>query len=191
MCIRDSYVECDAEDPEQLEKLNRLGEYIYQALQTLPAHLSTPAKYLSPGLKEELDGLFMLEDWYRVYRENDFCGAVIVSQSDEPVSFAASLACRTANLVPIKSLDLIMQRINSSTQTIGVYPVTTKTAIRDGLALRGAQMIVTLGYVARMNSIGPMDGIEPERRMLKWVVDQTQDESIPGPWVDTSGSSQN
>ena len=185
------YVECDAEDPEQLEKLNRLGEYIYQALQTLPAHLSTPAKYLSPGLKEELDGLFMLEDWYRVYRENDFCGAVIVSQSDEPVSFAASLACRTANLVPIKSLDLIMQRINSSTQTIGVYPVTTKTAIRDGLALRGAQMIVTLGYVARMNSIGPMDGIEPERRMLKWVVDQTQDESIPGPWVDTSGSSQN
>ncbi|MET0378665.1 MAG: acyl-CoA reductase, partial [Spongiibacteraceae bacterium] len=107
------YVECDYDDAEQLAKLNRFGEYVYQALQTLPDHLSTSAKYVSPTLKEELDGLFMLEDWFKLYRDNDFDGAVIVSQNDEPVSFASELACRTSNLVPLKTLDQIVQRINS------------------------------------------------------------------------------
>jgi hypothetical protein len=181
------YIECDYDDPAQLEKLNRFGEYMYAALQALPRYLSTEAKYVDSTLKEEMDGLFMLEDWYKVYRDGDISGAVVVSQTDEPVSFASSLACRTANLVPLKTLENIVQRINSSTQTVGVWPVATKEAIRDQLALRGAQIIISLGYVARINSNGPMDGIEPERRMLKWLVDQTQDESIPGPWVDLAG----
>jgi hypothetical protein len=180
------YIECDYDDPAQLEQLNRFGEYMFKALSTLPAHLSTPAKYVDPTLKEELDGLFMLEDWYKLYRNNDTDGAVIVSQNDEPVSFSGCLINRVANLVPLKTLDQIVARINSSTQTVGVYPEATKLAIADKLALRGAQIIISLGYVARINSIGPMDGIEPERRMLKWLTCQTQDESIPGPWVDMS-----
>ena len=177
------YVECDYDDPEQLEKLNTFGRYVYEALKSLPSHLSTEAKYIDPLLKEELDGLFMLEDWYKLYRDSDTSGAVIVSQSDEPVGFADGLACRTSNIVPLKTMAEIIERVNSSTQTVGVYPAATKAAIRDRLAMRGAQIIVSLGYVARINSSGPMDGIEPERRMLKWLTDQTQDETIPGPWV--------
>lgn len=179
------YIECDYDDPVQLRKLNRFGAYIFQALQQLPAHLSTESKYVDPTLKEELDGLFMLEDWYKLFRTSDTSGAVIVSQNDEPVSFAACLTNRVANLVPLKSLDQIIGRVNSATQTVGVYPEATKLAIADKLALRGAQIIISLGHVARINSIGPMDAIEPERRMLKWLTCQTQDESVPGPWVDT------
>lgn len=180
------YIECDYDDPGQLEKLNRFGSYMYDALRSLPPYLSTEAKYVDPALKEELDCMFMLEDWYRVHRDSDTSGAVVVSQTDEPVSFAGGLACRTSNLVPLKSLDQIINRINSSTQTVGVYPNSTKDAIADRLALRGAQIIISLGHVARINSVGPMDGIEPERRMLKWLTCQTQDESVPGPWVDLS-----
>lgn len=146
------YVECDYDAPDQLERLNQLGAAIFQALQSLPPTLSTSARYLEPGLKEELDSLFMLDDWYRVYRDGDTQGAIIVSQQDEPVTFAGSLACRTANLVPVKSMAGILKRINSSTQTVGVYPASTKAAIRDALALRGAQIIISLGYVARINS---------------------------------------
>jgi hypothetical protein len=177
------YVECDYDDADELARLNTFGQYVYQALQTLPSYLSTPAKYVQPVLKEELDGLFMMEDWYKLYRDNDYNGAVIVSQSEEPVGFAAQLACRTCNLVPMKSIDAAVARINSASQTIGVWPLTLKRQIRDALAQRGAQVIVALGYVPRINSVGPWDGIEPERRMLKWVIDDTPSESAPGPWV--------
>jgi hypothetical protein len=180
---RTIYVECDYDDPEQLERLNRLGEYMYAAMQTLPATLSTRAKYIVPALKEELDGLFMLDDYFKLYRDDDHSGAIIVSQADEPVGFAGQLACRTANIVPLPSIDRIVACINSATQTVGVYPSSLKERIRSALAVRGAQMIISLGYVSRINTCGPLDGIEAERRMLKWVVDQTQDESLPPPWA--------
>ena len=183
---RTMYIECDYDDPIQREKLNTFGKYIYEALGQLPSYLSTESKYIDPALKEELDAMFMLEDWYKLYRGSDTSGAVVVSQTDEPVPFSGSLGCRTSNLVPLKSLDQIVKRINSSTQTVGVYPNSTKDKIANGLALQGAQIIISLGHVARINSVGPMDGIEPERRMLKWLTCQTQDESIPGPWVDLS-----
>jgi len=54
---RTLYVECDVDDPAQLEKLNQLGRYIFESLQTLPSNLSTRATYVVPELKEELDGL--------------------------------------------------------------------------------------------------------------------------------------
>src|SRR5690606_14084397 len=139
------YVECDYDDPAQLEKLNRLGNYMFQALGQLPRHLSTESQFVDGTLKEELDGLFMQEDWYKLYRSSDTSGGVIVSQTDEPVSFASCLINRVANLIPLKSLDQIVQRVNSATQTVGVYPEATKLAIADRIALRGAQIIISLG----------------------------------------------
>ena len=177
------YVECDHDDPGELEKLNRFGVYVYEALQNLPQSLSTRSKYSDVALNDEIDGLFLMDDWYRVHREDATSGGVIVSQTAEPVEFAAMLGCRTANIVPLKSLDDILRRINAATQTVGVYPLSTKKAIRDQLALRGAQIIVSLGYVARIQTAGPVDGMEPERRMCKWLVDQSRNESLPGPWV--------
>lgn len=178
---RTLYVECDYDEPEQLERLNRFGAYVYEALQNLPPGLSARAKYADMALNDEIEGLFLMDDWYQVHRDDETSGGVIVSQTDEPVGFATLLGGRTANIVPLKSMDDVLRRINAATQTVGVYPEATKRAIRDQLALRGAQIIVSLGYVARIHPAGPMDGMEPERRMCKWLVDQSPDETLPAP----------
>ncbi len=163
------YVECNWEDKDDLARLNTFGQYVFDALQSLGKQLSTPAKSVKPELKEELDGLQLQDEWYRVIRKDDLSGAIIVSQTDESVSFAELLACRTANLVPVATLEGALKRINASSQTIGIYPEALKEKIRDRLALQGAQHIISLGGVIAMGLSGPQDGLEPERRMLKWI----------------------
>ncbi|WP_414900263.1 acyl-CoA reductase [Sphingomonas flavalba] len=169
------YVECDPDDDEARERLNRFGGHVFDALQELDAQLSTPSKYVVPELQEEIAGLELQDDWYRVFRKDDRSGAIIVSQTDEAVSFSNLLACRTANIVPVERLEDILKRVNAATQTIGVYPQSLKERIRDRLGLQGAQHLISLGAVTLLGISGPQDGMEPERRMLKWV----KDVSIP------------
>ena len=70
-------------------------------------------------------------------------GAVIVSQEDYPVDFSRTLACRVGNIVPIDSVETAVRSVNAYTQTVGIYPETLKTALRDRLAFQGAQRIVS------------------------------------------------
>jgi hypothetical protein len=165
------YVECDPDDAAALERLNALGQQIFDALQALPQELSTPAKYALPELQAEIGGLELQEDWHRVIRKDDRSGAIIVSQTDEAVGFSDRLAGRTANLVPVARLEEALRRVNAETQTIGVYPEALKQKIRDRLGLQGAQHIISLGALPGMGLTGPQDALEPERRMLKWVKD--------------------
>jgi Acyl-CoA reductase (LuxC) len=177
------YAHCDPDNPQQMDQLNLLGSELYQALQTLPRSLSTESKYVVPQLQDEIDGLEYQDQWYRVFRGDERSGAVIVSQIDEPVEFTALLACRTANIVPVKDLEDILKRITADTQTVGVYPNSFKDEIKDRLGFQGAQHIISLGYVPRLNFIGPQDAIETERRMVKWVKDVTLDpDTVAGPW---------
>jgi len=169
------YVECDPDDSAQLERLNAFGKHVFDALQQLDQQLSTAAKYVVPELQDEIAGLELQDDWYRVIRKDERSGAIIVSQMDEVVSFSNLLACRTANLVPVANLEDALKRINASTQTIGVYPEALKQRIRDRLGLQGAQHIISLGSVTAMGVSGPQDGLQPERRMLKWVKDVSVD----------------
>jgi hypothetical protein len=157
-----------------LERANELGRLVFAALQGLPEHLSTAHKAFDPELKAELDALSFVEDEFRLYggRRNE--GAVIVSQSDVAVDFARMLACRVANIVPIDDLETAIRSVNSYTQTIGIYPEALKTAIRDRLAYQGAQRLVSLGGAATlMGTPQPQDGIEPLRRSVKWITDET------------------
>jgi len=165
------YVECDADDEQELARLNAFGSFVFEALQQLDAQLSTPAKYVVPELQDEIAGLELQDEWYRVIRKDDRGGAIVVSQMDEVVSFSHLLACRTANLVPVAKLEDALKRVNAATQTIGVYPESLKQRIRDRLGLQGAQHIISLGAVTAMGVSGPQDGLQPERRMLKWVKD--------------------
>jgi hypothetical protein len=165
------YVECDPDDGDALGRLNAFGQRVFEALQALPQELSTPAKFVVPALQEEIDGLLLQEDWYRVIRKDDRSGAVIVSQIDEEVGFSHLLACRTANFVPVAKLEDALKRISADNQTVGVYPEALRLRIRDRLGLQGAQHIVSLGGVIAMGLSGPQDGLEPERRMLKWIKD--------------------
>ncbi|HEX4506169.1 MAG TPA: acyl-CoA reductase [Alphaproteobacteria bacterium] len=163
-------------DEAGIEKANELGKRMFAALQGLPDHLSTPHKAFDPELKAELDALAFVEDEFKLYggRRNE--GAVIVSQSDMAVDFARMLACRVANIVPIDDVETAARSVNAYTQTIGIYPESLKVQLRDRLAFQGAQRLVSLGGAATlMQTPQPQDGIEPLRRSVKWITDETAD----------------
>jgi hypothetical protein len=162
-------------DPGRLERVNRLGEAIYNRLQRLPERLSTKAKWFDPELGAEIDGLRASPDFYRVFGGDEGEGAVIVSQLEEPVEFHRRLSGRVANLVPIADPADAVREMNSYTQTVGVYPESLKESLRDVLPLHGAQRLVSLGYAAHPSVALPQDAIEPVRRMVKWIVDESCD----------------
>ncbi|WP_160108215.1 acyl-CoA reductase [Pseudomonas izuensis] len=170
-------------DESGLDQLNLFGEYVYDALLTLPNSISTRPKRYDPELAAHLRALRLEDEWYRVIGGEDGEGAVIVSQLPDPVSFAAALNDRTANLVPVNSLDEVMSVVDASTQTVGIYPENLKDELKDRLPLHGAQRIVSLGYAIALNWALPQDSIEPLRRMGKWIVNEICTPArIPGPW---------
>jgi hypothetical protein len=170
-------------DPDGVDKANRFGELLYQAMLDLPPVVSTGPKHFEPTLREEIEGLSLMGDeMYRVYGMDSLeeLGAVIVSQESEPVDFAAELGCRVGNLVPIDDVNTAIKSITAYTQTIGVYPNTLKEQIRDECVLHGAQHIVSLGWALNQDLDVIHDGIEPYRRMVKWVIDTSNDKAATG-----------
>lgn len=166
-------------DAAGIARADRLGQLTFAALQDLPDYLSTPHKAFDAELRSEIDALAFVDDEYRVFggRKNE--GAIIVSRSSSPVDFARQLACRVANIVPIDALETAIKSVTSYTQTIGIYPESLKTALRDRLAFQGAQRLVSLGGAATLaQAPGPQDGIEPLRRMVKWIVDESGDPAM-------------
>jgi len=161
-------------DSEGIARANRFGRLLFDAVLALPPHASGPASRLSPQLAEELQSLRVMSEDHKVFgggRE----GAIIVSQNEEPVDFAASLTDRVANLVPFSDMQTPIRSVNSYTQTIGVYPDALKEQIRDQLVFNGAQRLTSLGYMLKAAMAGPHDGIEPVRRMCKWIIDESND----------------
>lgn len=160
-------------DTEGLEKVNRLGEMIYQQLMDLPEHLSTRPKTFNRDLRAHLDASRFDSMFFRVIGGEQNEGAIIVSQFDESVDYAPMLSGRVANLVPVDSIDKVTGAVNAYTQTVGVYPDSLKRQLRDTLPLFGAQRLTSLGYACNVTSAKPQDAIEPLRRMCKWIVDET------------------
>jgi Acyl-CoA reductase (LuxC) len=171
--------------PSGLEQANRFGKMVYQAIQEVPSHLSNPVRAMDRALAEEMEGLRFAADAYKVFG-GDGRGGVIVSQFPEPVEFAPLLNNRVANLVPVDDLEIPIRAVTNYTQTIGIYPDELVPKIRDRLAFHGAQRLVTLGYVATRRTIaGPQDGIEPLRRMCKWILNEVHDTNAIPFWPET------
>jgi hypothetical protein len=174
------YVECGT-DEASLERLTALAEKYYAAVQALPAHLSTPAPHPDRNLAGELESISMEDDFYWV-KGDTVTGAVIVSRFEGKVDFADQLNNRIINLVPLADLTKLYAWCDDQTQTVPIYPESLRERMRDGLALRGVQRIVPLVVnVARENATEefdapglPHDGIEPMRRMVRWVIDQSR-----------------
>ena len=164
-------------DAAGLARARRFGELMFEALLRLPSALSTPARQLNPALAEEIEGLRYAGDAFTLIG-GDRRGGVIVSNLAEPVDFAPLLANRVANLVPIDTLDTAIRAVNAYTQTIGVYPDDLLSELRDPLAFHGAQRLVSLGYATRRIVAGPSDGIEPARRMCKWILQERYDPTL-------------
>jgi hypothetical protein len=175
ICARVVYVESGT-SPEGIENINKLGEMTFQALQNLPEHISTPHPAFDPELKEEIEGLRVMEDEFKIFGGRSNEGAIIVSQESEPVDFSRILACRVGNLVPIDNVETAIKSVNAYTQTIGVYPDSLLTSVRDRLGYHGGQRLVSLGCAASTaHSFERQDAIESVRRMVKWVMEERRD----------------
>jgi hypothetical protein len=112
-------------------------------------------------------------DFYDVIGGREDEGAIIISKMDDVVDFYPKLSGRVANLVPLDDVMDAGRFVNSYTQTVGVYPESLKLKLRDDLPLFGAQRFVTMGYAMTANPALPQDAIEPVRRMVKWIVDES------------------
>ena len=173
-CARVIYV-LSGTDGEGLAKVGRLGELIYGYLQGLPEHVSTKPRTFDRELRDHLEGTRMDDTFFKVIGGEHDEGAIIVSQLDEAIDYSPMLSGRTANLVPVDTLDKVTDAINAYTQTVGVHPDSLKETLRNELPLYGAQRLVSLGYACSVTGAGPQDAIEPMRRMCKWIVDETCD----------------
>ena len=173
-----------------IKTLNTFGQYVYDALVSLPATTSTKPKLYDRGLKEHVDALRLEGDWFHVIGGRQEEGAIIVSQIPEAVEFSTLLNDRTANLVPIDSEQDLLAAVNSYTQTVGVYPESLKDRLLNILPLYGAQRFVSLGYALQTTEgVAPHDGIEVMRRMGKWIVNETcTPEKVPPLWEHCEGS---
>ncbi|HEX4181408.1 MAG TPA: acyl-CoA reductase [Caulobacteraceae bacterium] len=182
---RISYV-MSGTDGAGLEKINTFGQYVYEAMLKLPSAVSTKPKRYDRDLKEHVDALRLDGDWFSVIGGQDDEGAIIVSQMPEAVDFSPLLNDRTANLVPIDTLDEVMRAMTSYTKTVGVFPEALKQDLLNVLPLGGAQRLVSLGYAIAGDGTGGRgtdDGIEIVRRMGKWIVHDVYDPTVtPGLW---------
>lgn len=176
-------------DAQGLERANRFGQMIFEALQVLPKTTSNGPVRFDPQLKSEIQAILSLEDFYRVFTDParmEKTGAVIVSQMNEQVDFPKLLYGRVGNLVPLDDINEAIGFFSAATQTVGIYPDTLRRRLRDRAALMGGQIFQPVGYAITGSMAGPQDGIEPERRMCRWVVDYDCNPTVvPGPWVET------
>jgi hypothetical protein len=108
-----------------------------------------------------------LEPDYRVW--GGFDGRGLVVRSPEPIDFHP--ADKTVNVVPVGSLRDAVAFATVATQTVGVYPPSAKTELRDALAGAGVQRIVNLGSALRGSLGNPHDAMYPLHRFVNWVVD--------------------
>jgi len=174
------YVQTGTDD-NGIETANRFGRLLFEAIQALPPHVSGPAAALDGELADEIESLKLTSEDHQVIG-GGLAGAVLISQIEEPVEFARILTNRVANIVPFDSLETPIHAVTAYTQTIGIYPESLKSAIRDRLVFHGAQRLVSLGYATQVTFPGLQDGIEPLRRMCKWVTDESwNSEEIPIP----------
>jgi hypothetical protein len=172
-------------DESGLAKLDRLGLYTYEAMLGLPSGVSTKPKEMDPELRSLVTAARLNDEWYRVIGGTRDEGAIIVSHLPEPVDFAARLAKRVANLVPVDDIEEIYGAVDAYTQTVGIYPESLKRAVRDRLSLHGAQRLTSLGYAANANLATPQDAIESTRELCKWIVCEDCDPKITAPlWED-------
>ncbi|MFE0155127.1 acyl-CoA reductase [Nonomuraea sp. NPDC059007] len=162
----------------------RWAALLYEEIQKLPEQASTPARRFDPALRSDLLALRTSGDWYHVIGGRDDEGAVIVSRLPEPVGFSDALSGRVANVVPVPTVRDAARRMNAYTQTVGVYPDSLKAQLRDIVPLYGVQRLVSLGYATHFRPELPQDAMEPLRRMVKWIVDETYEPADTPPLGD-------
>ena len=120
------------------------------------------------SLREEIDGLRSMPDYYRVW--GDYSGKGLVIRSDEPVEFHPEY--RIANVVRVPDLEEVISEVNVATQTVSIYPPARRIEFRDRLASAGAQRVTDIGGAGWMEGGLGHDGFFPMQRLVRWLNDE-------------------
>jgi hypothetical protein len=138
-----------------------------------PRQTASAAKRPLPiELRDEIESLREMPDFYGVWGESDGTGVVI--RSDDPVDFYPDH--KVVNVVPVRRLEEAIRHVNIATQTVGVYPDNRKIELRDAIAEAGAQRVVSLGAAVNVEHGLPHDGFRPLQRFVRWVNDEVRGE---------------
>ncbi|MDQ0124927.1 hypothetical protein J2W17_003881 [Pseudomonas lini] len=150
------------------EQVDRFCALLQQRMNIDRPTASAIGPRVSAELRDEIDGLRMLEPSYRVWGGHGGEGLVIRSQ--EPVDFHPD--GKVVNVVQVDDLQDAVRHVNIATQTVGVYPPERKAQLRDRLACAGAQRVVNIGGSAGVEAGLPHDGFNPLQRFVRWVNDE-------------------
>ncbi len=151
-----------------VEQVDAYCEALHRQMAVERPFASACGRPLRGAIKEEIDALRDLAPHYRVFGKTD--GSGIVIRSTEPVDFHPD--GRVVNVVPVQNLEDAINQANVATQTVGVFPASRKVGLRNALAARGVQRIVTLGSAANIDIGLPHDGFLPFQRYMRWVNDE-------------------
>jgi hypothetical protein len=120
-------------------------------------------------LHDEIDGLRNLGPYYRVWGSTDGTGMVV--RSEEPVDFYPS--GRLVNVVAVPDVKAVLEHVTAATQTVGMYPDSLRTRLRDELCGIGVQRVTALGSAGQTRLGLPHDGFYPLARMVRWGKDES------------------
>lgn len=163
-CASTRYIFVEADQRE----VDRFAELL-QARMPVERMLSSMEGAPVPAhVREEIDGLQGMSDYYGIW--GDYSGRGMVIRSEEPVDFYPEF--RVVNVVPVASLKDAVQYVNVATQTVSIYPQRCKTALRDTLISAGAQRVCNLGESGGMEAGLAHDGFLPLSRLVRWVNDE-------------------
>jgi hypothetical protein len=151
-----------------IEQVDRYCAMLHAKMKIERQYCTASGRALGSTLREEIDGLRGIDDFYRVW--GDYDGSGVVIRSDGPVEFHPD--GRVVNVVVVPSLNDALQYVNLATQTVGVYPPSRKAELRNALACAGVQRVVDIGKAIDVERGLPHDGFYPLHRFMRWVNDE-------------------
>ncbi|GLZ84373.1 long-chain-fatty-acyl-CoA reductase [Metapseudomonas resinovorans] len=150
------------------EQADRFADLLQQRMGVERQLASAEGRPVPGHLREEIDGLRVMPDYYRVW--GNYSGAGVVIRSEEPVDFHPEF--RVVNVVPVNDLRDALRFVNVATQTVSLYPGERKVELRDLLASAGAQRITCIGASGGMEGGLAHDGFLPLARLVRWINDE-------------------
>jgi hypothetical protein len=150
------------------EQVDQYCEQLHQNLLKERRYTAATCFRVPTDLREEIEGLRMMDSEFRVWGKYD--GSGIVIRSDDPVEFHPD--GKIVNVVRVDSIHDAVNYASVATSTAGIYPFALKTELRDSLASAGAQRIVDLGLALSAGNGAPHDGFWPMNRFMKWISEE-------------------
>ena len=151
-----------------IEQVDRYCAVLREKMGVERAFCTAEGRPLGRELRDEIEGLRGMDDYYRVW--GDYRGAGVVIRSEEPVDFHPD--GRVVNVVAVPDLADALQYVNVATQTVGIFPPARKAELRDALACAGVQRVVDIGNAGAVERGLPHDGFYPLQRFMRWVNDE-------------------